>query len=92
MRLAALERGAAAFLHEPVGPVLRERWWGWRPMCVDDVPIIGAAPARPGLWLATGHGMMGIGMSAATGQLIADLLTGQPPAIDPLPYSPLRFV
>lgn len=91
LRLAALERGAAAFLHQPVGPVLRERWWGWRPMCVDDVPIIGAAPGRAGLWLATGHGMMGIGMSAATGQMIADLVTGRSPAIDPLPYSPLRF-
>jgi len=90
-RLAALERGAHAFLHEPVGPAVRERWCGWRPMCVDDVPLIGAVPGAPGVWLATGHGMMGVGMSAGTGQLLADLMTGRDPAIDPHPYRPARF-
>lgn len=45
-RLAALERGAAEYLHQPVGPVERERWQGWRPMSVDDVPLIGAVPGR----------------------------------------------
>lgn len=90
-RLAALERGAAEYLHQPVGPVVRERWFGWRPMSVDDVPIIGAVPGRDGLWLATGHGMMGVSMSAGTGQLIADLVAGRAPAIDPHPYRPERF-
>ena len=90
-RLAALERGAAEYLHEPVGPVVRERWYGWRPMSCDDIPIIGAVPGRRGLWLATGHGMMGIGMSTGTGQLIADLVAGRAPAVDPAPYSPARF-
>jgi D-amino-acid dehydrogenase len=90
-RLAALERGAAEYLHVPVGPVVRERWFGWRPMSLDDVPLIGPVPARPGLWLATGHGMMGIGMSTGTAQLLADLITGQAPAIDPAPYRPDRF-
>jgi D-amino-acid dehydrogenase len=90
-RLAALERGAAEYLHVPTGPALRERWYGWRPMCVDDVPIIGPVPGRDGLWLATGHGMMGMGMSAGSGQLLADLITGQAPAIDPAPYLPARF-
>lgn len=90
-RLGALERGAAEYLHEPVGPVVRERWFGWRPMTCDDIPIIGAVPKRDGLWLATGHGMMGIGMSTGTGQLIADLVTRRAPAIDPTPYAPSRF-
>jgi D-amino-acid dehydrogenase len=91
-RLAALERGASEYLHVPTGPAVRERWYGWRPMCVDDVPILGPVPGRDGLWLATGHGMMGMGMSAGTGQLLADLITGRPPAIDPAPYRPGRFV
>jgi D-amino-acid dehydrogenase len=90
-RLAALERGAAESLHAPVGPVERERWFGWRPMTCDDIPIIGAVPGRKGVWLATGHGMMGIGMSTGTGQLVADLVTGRAPAIDPAPYAPSRF-
>lgn len=90
-RLAALERGAAEYLHVPTGPAVRERWFGWRPMCVDDVPLLGPVPGRDGLWLATGHGMMGMGMSAGTGQLLADLVTGAAPAIDPAPYAPSRF-
>lgn len=91
-RLAALERGASEYLHVPTGPAVRERWFGWRPMCVDDVPLVGPVPGRDGLWLATGHGMMGMGMSAGTGQLLADLLTGREPAIDPAPYRPARFL
>lgn len=90
-RLAALERGAAEYLHQPVGPELREKWCGWRPMCVDDVPLIGRVPGRDGLWLATGHGMMGISMSVATGQLLADLMTGRATAVDSTPYAPARF-
>lgn len=90
-RLAALERGAHEYLHEPVGPEVRERWFGWRPMSCDDIPIIGRAPGRDHLWLATGHGMMGVGMSAGSGQLLADLVTGRAPAIDPAPYRPERF-
>lgn len=90
-RLAALERGAREYLHEPVGAEVRERWCGWRPMSRDDVPIIGRVPGRDGLWLATGHGMMGVGMSTGTGQLLADLITGRAPALDPMPYRLERF-
>ena len=90
-RLDALERGAAEYLHEPVGPVKREEWFGWRPICVDDLPIIGCAPGRRHTWLATGHGMLGVSMSVATAQLVADLVCGRAPRIDPAPYSPRRF-
>ena len=91
-RLAALERGAAEYLRRPVGPEVREKWYGWRPMCIDDVPLIGRVPGRDGLWLATGHGMMGVSMSTATGQLVADLISGAAPVVDPAAYSPARFV
>ena len=90
-RLAALERGAAEFLHHPVGPVVRERWCGWRPMSLDDVPLIGRIPGRRHGWMATGHGMMGMGMSAGTGQLLADLMAGREGAVNPAPFSPARF-
>lgn len=90
-RLAALERAARASLREPVGPVVRERWCGWRPMSCDDVPIIGRLPGHRHSWLATGHGMMGVGMSAGTGQLVADLMAGRVPAMDPGPFDPARL-
>ena len=90
-RLDALERGAREYLREPVGPTKREEWYGWRPMSVDDVPILGAVPAQPHLWVATGHGMLGVSMSPATAQLLCDLITGRAPSLDPAPYAPGRF-
>ncbi|MBF6023763.1 NAD(P)/FAD-dependent oxidoreductase [Lysobacter niastensis] len=90
-RLGALERGAREYLHEPFGAERQEQWYGWRPMSCDDIPIIGGVPGRDGLWLATGHGMMGVGMSTGTGQLVADLIAGRAPAVDPTPYRMERF-
>src|SRR3546814_4050754 len=78
-RLDALERGAAEYLHEPVGPVKREEWFGWRPISVDDMPIIGRAPGHRHAWLATGHGMLGVSMRVATAQLVAELVFAPPP-------------
>jgi D-amino-acid dehydrogenase len=91
-RLAALERGAREYLHEPVGPEMREQWYGWRPMSRDDMPLIGRAPGMRRVWMNTGHGMMGVGMSCGSAQLLADLMAGRAPAIDPAPYRPERFL
>jgi D-amino-acid dehydrogenase len=90
-RLAALERGAQAYLHTPYGSEVREQWFGWRPMTYDDLPIIGPSPKHENLFLATGHGMLGMSMSAMTGQLIAELVTDQPPSIDLSVFSARRF-
>ena len=91
VRLDALRRGAATGLREPEGPELLEEWWGWRPMSVDEVPIIGRSRRWSNLLLATAHGMLGVSMSAATGELVAAMIGGTSPAIDPAPYAPLRF-
>lgn len=90
-RLDAIERGAGEYLRAPVGPAKREEWFGWRPISVDDLPIIGRVPGREHVWLATGHGMLGVSMSTGTAQLVADLVCARTPQIDPLPYSPERF-
>lgn len=90
-RLAALERAAAEYLHQPAGAQVQERWYGWRPMTWDDLPVLGRTPRHAHVWLAAGHGMLGISMSSASGQLMADLMTGRAPAIDPQPYRPERF-
>ena len=90
-RLDALERGAREYLRQPTGPSKIEEWFGWRPMTFDDLPIIGPVPGQPHLWLATGHGMLGVSMSVATAQLVADLVTGRVTQIDPTPYRVERF-
>ncbi|TXH77219.1 MAG: FAD-dependent oxidoreductase [Lysobacteraceae bacterium] len=91
-RIGALERGAREYLHAPVGPEVREHWYGWRPMSRDDMPLIGRAPGLRRVWMNTGHGMMGVGMSTGSAQMLADLMAGRAPALDPTPYRPERFV
>ena len=68
-----------------------EEWYGWRPVSVDDMPLIGPAPGHRHVWLATGHGMLGVTMSVSTAHLVRDLICGQPPGFDPSPYAPARF-
>ncbi len=90
-RLDALRRGASAFLREPEGGELREEWWGWRPMSVDEVPIIGPSTRWSNLCLATAHGMLGVSMSAATGELVAAMLAGTALPLDAAAFAPSRF-
>jgi D-amino-acid dehydrogenase len=40
--------------------------------------------------LATGHGMLGLSMAPATGELVAQLVSGREPEIDPRPYRLVR--
>ena len=91
VRLDALERGAAEYLREPHGGARLEEWYGWRPMTYDDLPVIGAHPRAPRVVFATGHGMLGVSLSAITAELVADLLVQRAPAFDPAPLSPQRF-
>ncbi|MDM9557451.1 D-amino acid dehydrogenase [Bordetella petrii] len=57
-----------------------EFWTGLRPMTPDSTPIVGAT--RYGnLFLNTGHGTLGWTMACGSGKLVADLVTGQRPAI-----------
>lgn len=91
-RLDALKRGAAEYLEEAEGPAIEEQWYGWRPMTYDDLPIIGPAPGFSNLTLATGHGMLGVSLSAITAQLVMEQLTGRSASLDPSSCSPLRFM
>lgn len=91
VRLGALKTAAHEYLREPEGPVQHEQWYGWRPMTPDDLPVIGPVSRHPGLWLATGHGMMGVTLSAVTGELIAAQMTGRVPPWNARALSPDRF-
>lgn len=56
-------------------------WTGLRPMTPDGTPIVGRTPFN-NLWLNTGHGTLGWTMACGSAQLISDLLSGKPPAIE----------
>lgn len=74
-RAALLERFAretfAGLEHLPAKP-----WMGHRPCMPDSVPVVGAAPGMHGLWLAVGHGHLGLTDSINTGARIASQLLG----------------
>ena len=55
---------------------------GFRPYCPDHLPVIGPDPRAPGLLHACGHEGAGVGLAAATGHLLARVLTGGDPDTD----------
>lgn len=65
-------------------------WSGFRPYSCDGVPIIGRT-RFDNLYLNTGHGHLGWTMAAGSGKLLADLVSGVEPAVDPRAYRPDRF-
>lgn len=89
-RSEAMLAKAKAFL-----PGLRteggKQWMGFRPSLPDSLPAIGPARASSRVTYAFGHGHLGLTQSAGTARLVADLVSGRPPAIDPTPFSPQRF-
>ena len=52
---------------------------GFRPSLPDSLPAIGRVRATPRVVYAFGHGHLGLTQSAATGRLVADLVTGARP-------------
>ncbi len=90
-RIAVLKSAAAEYLREPLGRPVVEEWTGLRPMTYDDLPVIDRAVGFKNLFLATGHGMLGITTAPATGKLVAEMICGDPPHIDPLPFNIRRF-
>ena len=73
-RLAAVARAPVAYMRDwrPAEPELE--WAGLRPIPADTLPLIGAVPGRDGLYVATGHAMLGITLAPATGAALAPLV------------------
>ncbi len=69
-------------------PVEADPWFGTRPFLATMLPLIGAAPDHPGLWFDFGHGHQGFTLGPASGRLLAELITGEAPLVDPTPFRP----
>ena len=87
-----LTRQRAAALVPALGsaPIVGS-WAGYVDSTPDGVPVISEAASLPGLILAAGFSGHGFGIGPGAGRLIADIATGAPPIVDPLPYSLSRF-
>lgn len=90
-RLAAMERAARDYLVGVDGVEASERWAGYRPLTPDSLPVIGPTERFKNLFLATGHGTLGVTLGPITGKLIAELICGKPPSVDVTPLLPRRF-
>jgi D-amino-acid dehydrogenase len=66
------------------------RWMGHRPSSADGLPYIGQASGCGDVFHAFGHGHIGLAAGPITGKLIADLVGGKQPEIDPAPYRAKR--
>ncbi|WP_072459676.1 glycine oxidase ThiO [Pseudomonas sp. NFACC49-2] len=63
-------------------------WAGLRPGSPEGIPYIGEVPGVAGLWLNCGHYRNGLVLAPASCQLLADVMLGREPVIDPAPYAP----
>jgi D-hydroxyproline dehydrogenase subunit beta len=88
---AAMLRQAFALMPGLRGLAVDAAWAGLRPWLPDHLPAIGPSSAVAGLWLATGHEGAGVALGPVTGRLVAQLYAGEPPIVDPAPFSPDRF-
>jgi D-amino-acid dehydrogenase len=71
-------------------PVEADPWYGTRPCMPDMLPVVGRATRHRGLWMNFGHGHQGFTLGPITGRLVAELMSGETPGIEPHPYRPER--
>ncbi|MFO1055684.1 MAG: FAD-binding oxidoreductase [Dongiaceae bacterium] len=68
-----------------------ERWAGLIDAMPDAVPTISPVDSLPGLVVATGFSGHGFGIGPGAGRLVADLVTGDSPIVDPKDFRFSRF-
>jgi D-amino-acid dehydrogenase len=67
-------------------------WAGLRPMTADGLPLIGRSPALQNVYVATGHGMLGVTLAPATAALLTPLVLEGRAAAELAPFDPVRRV
>ncbi len=85
-----LTRVACELLPVLKGAPPTRQWSGLRPGSPEGIPFIGAHKRLKGLWFNTGHFAYGVTLAPGSARLLADLMAGRPPILDPLPYRPDR--
>lgn len=90
-RLTQLTVSARQYLKglEDVEP--RSEWCGLRPCLPDGYPAIGPVSGFRGLYLATGHAMLGLTLGPITGKLMAEMILDGRPSVEIGAFHPDRF-
>ncbi len=84
---AELHAAAIALVPALRAVPIEHHWAGLRPGSPGEVPYIGAHPELEGLYVNAGHYRYGLTMGPASARLLAELMLGHPPSIDPAPYA-----
>jgi glycine oxidase len=66
---------------------IERQWAGLRPGTERGIPYICAHPEIDGLYINAGHYRNGVVLGAASVRLMAELVLGKTPSIDPTPYA-----
>jgi len=69
----------------------RSRWMGFRPSLPDSLPIIDRSEHNANVFFNFGHQHLGLTWGAASGELISQLIAGQPSSVNLTPYRINRF-
>ena len=78
---------------ETMIPALRDyeplqQWAGLRPGSPEGIPFMGRIAQDSAVWVCAGHFRNGLVLSPASALLMADLLLGRVPQVNPAPYLP----
>lgn len=90
-RLEQLTNASRRYFTTMDDAVVRREWCGLRPCLPDGLPAIGPVPRCPGLFVATGHGMLGLTLGPITGKLISECILDGSPRLDVSAFRPDRF-
>ncbi len=66
-------------------------WAGYIDSTPDQAPVLGAVDGIDGLQILTGLSGHGFALAPAAAQLLAELIDGDPPSVDPTPFRHARF-
>ncbi|GIZ11455.1 glycine oxidase ThiO [Pseudomonas sp. NCCP-436] len=88
--LASLKASAETLLPALATAEVVGHWAGLRPGSPEGIPFVGELASHPGLWLNCGHFRNGLVLAPASCRLLADLMLGREPVVDPSPYVPSR--
>jgi D-amino-acid dehydrogenase len=72
-------------------PTIDDVWEGYRPLAPDGLPFIGRVRGTDDIFVAVGHGMMGMTLAPATGKIISELIYEQSLSFNIDAFSPSRF-
>lgn len=70
---------------------IAERWAGCIDAVPDAIPIISKVDKLAGFHLCTGFSGHGFGLGPGAGKLMAEIVTGETPCVDPAPFRYTRF-